>query len=332
MSNLANLRNLNFLKGADRVRYGIDYLRLNFDKPIRFFSDKMSWLVSNSDTIVEDWRTYSKIPLPFGICCMVSYSYNGISIPIMLYNTFWGNSIIQKYARLDFYGSFFRLINVWEFPEDYFTSFVKNITDETPTISRIDYCYDLFYENEKELPNPKKILKEVNNSTKVCIYKKGLDQNESWSCWSKTNKRYLIRYYNKLLDTQKKWKYFLYGDYLHWKWVHRFEIEFWPKFTRGYTLESIWSLLLKIQYFMGISDDFFNGTMFYKYESKFELNEYNKTRFFKQFVSKAKKIFYAKLNPYEVVFNWIEGDPLTNYERDLNRSLIKHVLKDPKFL
>jgi len=329
MSNLANLKNVNFLKNADRIRYGIDYLRLNFTQPITFFTRKMSCLVANSDTIVEDWRTYTKIPLSSWLCVIVTYSYNGVAVPIMLYNVFWWNKIYKKFARLDFYWSFFRLIESWEFEKDYFFTYVQNLTDENPTISRIDYCYDLFYNEKTKIPTPKKLLKEINDSSKIYEIKKGY-WLESWSVGSKTNKRYIVRMYDKLLDTSKKWKFFLYGDYLQYQSVHRFEVEFWPKFTRWYQLSQIWQLISKIQSFLGINNQTFDGLMFYKYTSKFELNEYNQTRFFKQYISKVKKIYDAWLNPYMVAYNWLLVHCQTKYDQELHKDLIKEVLTKSK--
>lgn len=307
----------------------IDYLRLNFQKPIPFFEKKMSCLVENSDSIIEDGWTYTKIPLSSWLCVIVSYVYNGQSIPIILYNVFWNNQIYSKYARLDFYGSFFRLIEIWEFPKDFFLSYLNEISDENPTISRIDYCFDLFYKKATSIPSPKRLFSKINESTKIYEIKKGTSL-ESWSVWSKTAKRYIVRMYDKLLDTKKKWKYFLYGDYLQYETVQRFEVEFWPKFTRGYFLSDIQQLLSKIYSFLWVEKKIFDWLLFYQYDSHFELNDYNKTFFFKQYISKTKVIFNAGLNPYMVAFNGLCVHTQTKHDKKQNINYLKQVIESAK--
>lgn len=329
MGNLNNLKNVNFLKQSDHLRHWIDYLRLNFDRPIHFFEEKLSWLVDNSSFIVEDWRTYTKMSLGSWLTVMASYSYNGQSFPLLMYNVFITGQY-EKYARMDFYGTFFRFINMGEFPPDYFKTYIENLTTENPVITRIDYCVDLFYNDIKDLPERDTIIQNINDKTKwyiITVWKR----HQSWSLGSKLNKRFIIRMYDKLDDIMAKWKLMLFGDYLKYKSVHRFEIEFGSKFCRGYTLNELSLMLAKINSFFGITDDFYTWTVFYKYERKFEINERTRDLFVKHYMSATIKLFEANINPYLLGYEWISTYVLTKYDNHRNLQYLKEIIKIPAF-
>lgn len=329
MWNLANLKNVNFLKRCDELRHWIDYLRLNFIQPIKFFEDKLRWLVSNSNFIVEDWFTYTKITLGSGLCVMVTYSYNNISFPVLLYNVFSWNGIYKKYARMDFYWTFFRLIEIGEFPKNYFLDYVKNLTDENPTISRIDYCFDLFHKTPKNLPQRKTILKEINSSTKWYI-NTTWNMNTSRSYGSKTNKRYIVRMYDKLLDILSKNKQFIYTDYLKYDSVHRFEVEFWPKFCRWYSFDNFNDLLQKTYSYLWINNETFTGSMFYQYSSKYEISERNKTQYIKKYLGQTKKLFDAWFNPHTINLLGLCVHTQTKYDKKQHAKYLKQLFKKAK--
>jgi hypothetical protein len=89
----------------------------------------------------------------------VLVSYLGKSVPVMMYNVFnsSNSNFIGKYARLDFYGSYFRLLEL-DFFNLSLSDWLVFLTSEDPYISRIDYCVDLFYKYLHPFPKVSALL------------------------------------------------------------------------------------------------------------------------------------------------------------------------------
>lgn len=308
MSNFKHLQLKKTLQGAEKVRTWLDYLRLNFKQKIDFFERLFVWLnTTNSNFIVQDSFTYEKINLPTGHALKISTVYNDIPVPIMLFQIFKSWCVSTGYGRLDFYGMFFRLVELGEIPSDYIQwikNFVYSKTSEVPQITRVDYCFDMFYSEFQVFQSYTKFFTEVNKSSKIYEISTGA-WIQSRSVWSKTAKRYVIRMYDKLLDISSKWKQRFYGDYLKNKSVHRFEVQFWPHFCRWYYLNTMDQMMNKMNSFLWITEATFEWSMFYEYDNHFDINDFNKIFFTKMFNGKVQKFVNAGLNPYQVIYKYL---------------------------
>jgi len=342
MGVIKKIKNIDVLvKDQKNIRCGIDYLRLNFLKKVPYFDDflkKLDYDNSNFATDENDFL-YVKLRMSTGPALLISTVYNDEPVPIMLYNVFQ-NGIKSKYARLDFYWSYFRLEEVGFFEPLRFKWFLEEITDEDPTISRIDYCFDFFYDHYKNLPKAQQLFWKVSKDQAIYTFGHG-DTVNSWAIWSKSSKRVVLRMYDKLQDISVKNKFNLYQDYLQYSSVHRFEVQYGPSFTRGFSVQYLDDLLHKILNTFGMSELIPpNTTMFYQYAPLLEITDYNKLHCTKQFVARAKKFFESGINPFIVTmdyFDWSlnpkDEKRMFQYRKfllELQVRLMKHSLLDLK--
>lgn len=336
---IKKIKNISILTNTEKViRNGIDYLRLNFNKKIPYFDDYLKKLdYDNSNfAIDENDFLYTKISMSTWPALMISCVYNDEPVPIMLYNVF-ENGIKSKYARLDFYWSYFRLEEVGFFHPQWYIGFLEELTTEDPTISRIDYCFDFFYDYKKNLPTAKALLWSVSADQVLYSFGRG-DVVNSWAVGSKSSKRVVIRMYDKLQDISVKRKFNLYQDYLQYESVHRFEIQYWPSFTRWYSITTLDLLLAKVFWTFWISWFLNNNPLFYKYAPCLQITDYNKLYYTKQFVARAKKFFESNVNPFLVLLDFFDTSiektntiQLLKYRSfllDLQKNLKKHSLLD----
>lgn len=296
---------------AVEVRYGPDYLRFNFLRQLPYLDRVLSRLDFDNSNFAYDEEndlSYTKLKLSTGPCLMISCYYDNKSIPIGLYNVFENGIKKQVRSRLDFYGSYFRLEELGFFELGWYKSFIEDLTSEVPSITRVDYCVDLFYQDDRDLLKPKKLFPHSLSSD--VLYKmhsiKSWKSLESWAIWSKSSKRNVIRMYDKIADIQAKWKFFLYQDYLNWKSVHRLEIQFGPNFCKYYYLDNMDEMFWKITNIFQINKNTINGPLFYSYSNKHEINDYTRLYYTKQFTGRAEKFFYSKVNPYLVLLNYFD--------------------------
>lgn len=339
---IKKIKNIDILiKDAEKIRSWIDYLRLNFLKRVPYFDDFLSKLdYDNSNFAVDDNDfLYVKMKMSTGPALLVSTIYNDEPVPIMLYNVFQ-NGIKSKYARLDFYGSYFRLEEVWFFEPFWFKWFLEEITSEDPTISRIDYCFDFFYKNHCLLPKAQSLFGKVSRDQAIYTFGRW-DVVNSWAIGSKSSKRVVLRMYDKLQDISVKNKFNLYQDYLEYSSVHRFEVQYGPSFVRGFSISSLDHLLHKVLSTFDMSKLIpSNQKLFYSYAPLLEINDYNKLHYTKQFVARAKKFFESGVNPFLVTMDYFDANILKTDERrllqyrkflmELQIRLQKHTLLDLK--
>lgn len=328
MGNIENLKLKSYLKSPEVLKTWLDYLRLSFTQKIDFFEkifDKLN--TTNSNFVIIDELTYEKLYLPTGASLKISVSVNGLSVPIMLYNKFWKWIIASGYGRLDFYGMFFRLFELWDLQWssiDWIKTYVYGKTSEIPWLTRLDYCFDMFYLDKKIFPSYTEFFPKGSINKKTKIYEIWTwESKESRSVGSKSAKRYVIRMYNKLLDVSSKGKQRFYGDYFTFQAVHRFEIQFWPHFTRWFTLETLDLLIFKVNVFLWLTDKSFEGLMFYKYDNKHDVTEFNKLFFTKTFVGKAQKFINSWYDPYSILYDYM----ITNVEKNIHYPMLYDMSK-----
>lgn len=302
-------------KNPVSIRYGIDYLRFNFMKSVPYLDrilNKLDYDNSNFAYDEDNDFNYTKFKLSTGPALMISCSYDNKSVPIWMYNIFENWIKKSVYSRLDFYGSYFRLEELGFFPLGWYNSFIDDLTSEIPSITRIDYCVDLFYNSDEILFKPKQVAPNCLSSEikyRVDTISKW-KETQSWSIGSKSSKRNVLRMYDKLADLDSKQKFFLYQDYLEYKSVHRIEFQFGPNFTRWFFLDNLDILIQKITDKFNVSKVAFNGPMFYKYSSNHEINDYSRLFYTKQFTGRAEKFFYSNINPYRLLLQYFDSNLL----------------------
>lgn len=293
-------------KGAKNVRYGIDYLRFNFQQKIPYFDRILNSLDYDNSNIFFDENdfSYTKIPLTTWPALIISVSYENKPVPFMMYNVFtsW---IKSSYSRIDFYGAYFRFEEIGFFPLGWRSTFIKELTSENPTITRIDYCFDLFYDDLKLLPKPKEVLPTLKTKLKRWLYTFSNGwKEESRASWRSSSKNIIVRMYDKLVDLDKKGKFFLYDDYQKWDTVHRFEVQFWPSFCRWYRLDTFDYLMWRIGSIFRISSLSDNSAFFYSYARNTKITDYSRLFYTKQFVWRSQKFFDSWINPYLILFEY----------------------------
>jgi hypothetical protein len=242
---------------------------------------------------------------------LASVSYNDISVPIMCYTEFniYTKMITGKMGRIDLYGSYFRLCQIWELE-----LFNFDWLNSDMWISRIDYRIDLFNDYDLiKIPKVQNIL-NIRKNANYQLYKIW-DTITNWQYGNKTSERIFYRFYDKKLDSEKKWKQFLYQDFFSFKTVHRFEMQFWNHFCKWYVFSDIYNLLQKIKNYIWWEN---NWCIFYKYDSKFEINN----KYIQKFGSMANKIYINWKNPYLYLTDFllkIKNVP----KEDINKMLIQ---------
>ena len=201
---------------------------------------------------------------------------------------------------------------------------MKQHSKEDPWITRIDYAVDLFYNKDTILVSRNKMFKSINKSSNIRDFG-NWRKAESWSLGSKSSKRVFIRMYDKLLDTQWKWKYSYYKDYYKFRDVHRFEVQYMAHFTRWFTLSWLDMLLVKIRSSLQITKEVYNWLMFYQYSVNNDINDFNRLAHTKVYVTKAKKFYNAWLNPYTMIYTGFIQDQEIN--KDKHFDYIEEFLK-----
>lgn len=182
----------------------------------------------NSNYIEFDWYIVTKHEVPK---YKEKYTFAKDGIPMFAYYIWKEKSEKVWVATKDYfcaYGSSFRhLWKLWVF--DFFYKYFSQ-ENETP-IKRADICIDLLIDINSIISRLDPDIQTEN------IFKKKW-KLETFYIWEKqkTNKRYLIRIYDKIRDIKKKKKYTLYSEYLSNKDVTRVELEIRRELTRQATL------------------------------------------------------------------------------------------------
>ena len=293
---------------------------LNWDDLLRLKLDKENELLS---TVLENTKTensnyqvveFSDVDITFvrkqtttGFGITWSVSYQSKSIPIIYYEEYLEpqKEMTKAFWKVTLYGAYFRLkelnfFNLWvKNRESLFWSFsnwFKKNFDEC-YITRLDYKIDFFKKDEKINIFTIDDIKTKRKDTPIKKFEKW-DKLESWSVWSRESKRYLVRWYDKIEDINKKNKLILYWDYFDYKTVHRLEFEFLNHFNKDaktwekYKLKDINKLHIKIKKFLDIN----NNIQIFETKEKIDLSDVS---------SKIKYTHSTKWYLRGCIDNWI---------------------------
>lgn len=299
-----------YSKLFNQVWFGCDYMRLCFNQDIEKFD---SWLdnldFDNSNIWYYDfWDitiNYQKIKVSLWVALHFSVSYSWVAVPVFQYVKFnkQTRDLIWYSGKFDVYSSYYRLLELWFFSKNYVTYFIRAFSLEDPFITRYDFRID-FFNNYRhvDIPTPESLI-DVHVQSKLEVFKQGWIIT-NWSVWSKESWRYLMRLYNKKLDTNKKWKWILFSDYLCFESVHRLEYQFESAFCRWFHLSDLIKLEDKIYTSLNLHNNF-EGCLFYKYDSSKEINSYNKWSHIQRFKNQTNKFVKAWYNPFILMYDTI---------------------------
>lgn len=325
MKVLESLRLSDTIRKFDKWGCGCDYLRMSYKNSVEFFEDHI-WLLdidnSNFSTINIDWYVFTvqKIYCSQWIWMFFSCSYNDVSVPCFEFVKFNENAnyLFKSYWKLDFYWSFFRLVEIWYFPKSIFLSINDLFWEENPTLTRFDYRIDFFSYNKKITVPTREEFFSYKHSQSLYDPKYVWEVLTNWLLWSKDNWRYAIRYYDKLVDSDKKQKVFLYQDYFKYKTVHRLEFELQRNFLKWFTFFDFydWQVQDKIESILHINDKLFNWSIFYQYEDDFRITDKNKVQYLKRYSTSCVRLAKNWINPliqcYKSLFYELEDNELVN--------------------
>ena len=331
---------------SDLLNSWIDYLRVVLKTNLEYFDDILySINTTNSNYYVneEHWLTFTRLQLKTWACLMCHISFSWVPIPIIMYNVFTTDQqdLLKSYWRLDLYWSFYRLLEIGSFSPD----LLKNLlwTDYSvlmkSSVTRIDYKYDLFYQNYQTFPTVDFLYKSRVNSQSFSIDTEFVKSQRftsqqiknyyrwwsvtSWSAWSKDSKRILLRCYDKLLDVATKGKYFLYSDYFKYDRVIRIEFQLMNHFCKWFQYQEVDDLLNK---FFNCLDNDYQHSVFYSYDKKYSLDELShddRLRYFSDFWWRWFNLLKAWINPFIVLYesliikSWKDSNIWKNHIDDM---------------
>ena len=315
---LQNLNIINTIHKFDKRGAGCDYLRLCYKHESDRVEDTILKMdCDNSNFITEEvWDyvfTIQKSFCTLWIALTFTCTYNDISVPccqFVKYNEH-NSFLFNSYWKFDFYWSMFRLVDMWYFEKSVFLLLKVKISEENPKITRYDYRLDFFSMKKFEVPSVESFVKYKHTQSKVIEYKTWGIIND-WFVWSKKNWRYAIRYYDKLLDTDKKQKMFLYQDYFIYNTVHRLEFEFQANFLKWYTFYDFYDLTIdfRIESILGLTEKMFGGPLFYQYQEDYTIQDKDKTKYLKKYSSSSVRLAKNNINPliqcYKSIFYELE--------------------------
>ena len=259
-----------------------------------------------------------------------SCSYNGYSVPLFLYRDF------HNYHIFDFYGSCFRLIEIEYLDKDFIYSVLKffGFSDRSSmNISRIDYRLDFFMNTNCKVYHYNDLLKH-NINTSNCREWKVWNTLTNWQVWDKDSKLVVFRLYDKLLDSRKKSKEFLYFDYFRYENVHRLEFECGIRFCKDYTFDLYDKLLDKINSVFWINNQKWLGPIFHRYNTNKLLYTRKEIDRYMSYIKKnIKRLNFnylnswlnEELNPLNIVLDYLcdlnDSNYILSYETLLNHSV-----------
>ena len=299
------------IREADKVETWIDRLRFSISWSVRYFDRIMSILDGDNSNIYVDeerWITWVKLRLFSWDCLLWSTVYKWVSVPIILYNVFdderWRQ--YKSYWKIDLYGMYWRLVELWwlwwDFIESFFEEDEKDILHYS-NITRMDYKIDLFYKEDVSLPNPKELLK-IRKNSKLSLNVMWSEEIENRWYWSKSSKRVYLRVYDKLKDTEVKWKYVFYEDYFNYKKVVRIEFELLNHFCKWYKYKDYLQLVEKLRDSMKVK---YLWKVFYEYNDEPDFNRvYERVRYFKDFIWRWYRILENWYNPFVILYEGLK--------------------------
>lgn len=326
--NKSVLTNLNIVKTIhkfDKWWSGCDYLRLCYKNESEFIEDSINFVDSDNSNFFtrEIWGeifTIQKWFCTLGVSLTFSISYNDISTPVAQFVKYNDHNswLFKSYWKFDFYWSLFRLIDIWYLQKSIILLLKVLISEEDPIVTRYDYRLDFFSMKKFKIP-------EIEEFAKYLHTQSNTDEHRVWNeltnrlIWSKTSWKYAIRYYDKLLDTDKKEKVFLYQDYFIYNSVHRLEFEFQANFLKWYKFYDFydWVIEQRIEIILWLSEKLFNGALYYQYQSDYTIQDKDKARYLKRYSTSSVRLAKNWINPliqcYKSLFYELQEEELLKY-------------------
>lgn len=325
---LQNLNIKNTIHKFDKWGSGCDYLRLCYinesdrvENSINlvdtdnssFFTREVWWTIFT----IEKWFCTLWTKLTFSV------SYKDVAVPVaqfVKYNEH-NSYMFKSYWKFDFYGSMFRLIDMWFFQKSIILLLKVLISEENPKITRYDYRLDFFSMKNIAIPEIDEFLNYIHKQSKTSEYRI-CGELTNWLVGSKKNWRYAIRYYNKLLDTDSKEKVFLYQDYFIYNSVHRLEFEFQSNFLKWYTFYDFydWNIDHHIEDILWLSENLFSGPLFYQYQEDYTIQDKDKSRYLKKYSTSSVRLAKNWINPliqcYKSIFYELEDEEINKQVSD----------------
>ena len=291
------------IKDSENISFWFDYLRLKIDNvKCKIFHihkhiiNRLDFDNSNYLHFDDFWYdlTAQKIKLSNWIGLIISYSFYWVSIPIYIYLEYFDiyRTLFNSIWKIDFYWSFFRLKEIWEFNDDFIFWDLLNWFE----ITRVDWRIDFF--NYKKRAISQEIISSRKN-TRLQTYMTDWYIN-SWRYWNKDNKTIVVRWYDKKLDISKKWKFRLYWDYQKFDNVFRLEWEFLNKFCKWYTIDTFSDLENKIKTYIWL-DNNYTWKYFYSYNKLDLRDEFSRTKYCKVMSSYIRNALMSWINVYNYV-------------------------------
>ena len=299
-----------YSKLFNQIWFWCDYLRLCFYNSVERFDYWLDSLDFDNSNIWYDsfwWIdfSYQKIKVSLWVALHFSVSYSWVPVPIFQYVKFnKQTSDITWYSwKLDVYSSYYRLSELWFLWKNFISIFIRSFTSEDPSITRYDFRIDFFNNFVRvDIPTPQSLV-TIHSQSRVELFKQW-NKITNRSIGSKNSGRYLIRLYDKKIDTNKKWKWILFSDYLCFESVHRLEYQFESSFCRWMHLSDLIKLEDKIYTSLNLHDNF-EGCLFYKYDTSKDINDFTKWSHIQRFNNQTKKFVNAWYNPFTLMYDTI---------------------------
>lgn len=335
-----NIRSL--IDKFDTIDYWCDYLSFSYYYPVAFLDKILFWIDNDNSNFAcysyqEKDFTYVKTVVTNWLALTFTYSYNWISYPLFQYVKFNNSTraMVKKWWKINFYWSYFRLVEIWEFDSMFIYWLLKSFSNEDPNITRYDFRIDYFStENDVEIPEINTICEYVSPQSTVRNWFIG-NKLIDWSVWNSDTWRYVIRYYDKKIDTDKKNKRALYTDFVKYRSVHRLEFEFLSAFTKWFTLKTLanleWKILCLLNLDQRDKSSRFEWKLFYSYDSSCEITPENAWKFIDRYINLSKKLLKAWYSPYQlieeaIIWTYWNDVALWLLEDFLNKSLVNRWL------
>lgn len=214
------------------LHYGIDYFKCiitrNEDSLLKTLSSNSNFLFIDNDTRIDlvSWINWDYLKY-----YIISDIYTKVNLAFIWY--WWKNSC-RNFYEITWQGL---IIKWWV---EYFLQLREYLGFEINYFTRIDVCLDLpnvtvDYLYQKIIDKKHKI-----NVSKIFYDKSWWEETiYFWKKSRKDNNYQLIRIYNKLLDSKKKKKEWLYPDYKDNEAVTRLELEIREEKAKFWTVEKI---------------------------------------------------------------------------------------------
>ena len=321
---LQNLNIINTIHKFDKWGCWCDYLRLCYKDESDFVEEAIALVDTDNSNFFtrEIWNhlyTIKKWFCSLWIKLDFSISFNDVSVPVAQFVKYNEHSkyLFKSYWKFDFYGAMFRLVDIWFMSKTDFLLLKVLISEENPKITRFDYRMDFFSMKKHKVPTPEEFCLYLHKQTKYRSWGNSTNLDD-WIIWhnKSKNNRYAIRYYDKLLDTDSKWKLFLYQDYFIYNCVHRCEIEFQPNFLKWYSFYDFydWVIQDKIESILWIWEKLFNGAIFYQYQEDYTIQDKDKSKYLRRYATSSVRLAKNKINPliqcYKALFYELEEEEL----------------------